>query len=95
MRRMAHFLLLHGAGHGGWCWDRLTPCLVDGGHDATCPDLPCDDLAAGLNEYADSALAVLSGATDDLVVVGHSLGALVAPLVASRIPVRRDRRRAR
>jgi pimeloyl-ACP methyl ester carboxylesterase len=34
-------------------------------------------------------VAALDGATGDVVVVGHSLGALVVPLVASRVPVRR------
>ena len=33
--------------------------------------------------------ASLHAAVDEVVVVGHSLGALVAPLVAHRLPVRR------
>ena len=86
---MAHFLLLHGACHGGWCWDSVVALLRDAGHDATAPDLPCDDLNAGLSEYAEAAIAALAGEPSDLVVVGHSLGALVAPLVAAKLPTRR------
>lgn len=87
---MAHFLLLHGACHGGWCWDRVVSQLRERGHSSTAPDLPCDDLQAGLAEYADTAIAALAGeAHRELVVVGHSLGALVVPIVASRLPARR------
>ncbi|MDQ1530701.1 MAG: hypothetical protein QOE37_806 [Microbacteriaceae bacterium] len=86
---MAHFLLLHGACHGGWCWEALASILRSRGHRATAPDLPCEDVTAGLTETTDAAVASLNGAVDDVVVVGHSLGALVAPLVADRLPIRR------
>jgi pimeloyl-ACP methyl ester carboxylesterase len=86
---MTDFLLLHGACHGGWCWDAVVSRLREAGHQAIAPDLPCDDLDAGLSEYADTAVAALNGASGNLVVVGHSLGALVVPLVAARVPVRR------
>jgi pimeloyl-ACP methyl ester carboxylesterase len=86
---MAHFLLLHGACHGGWCWSAVAEILRAAGHETSAPDLPCEDLAAGLSESTDVAVASLRGAVDDVVVVGHSLGALVVPLVAHRLPVRR------
>jgi pimeloyl-ACP methyl ester carboxylesterase len=86
---VAHFLLLHGACHGGWCWNQVSAMLRSEGHQTTAPDLPCEDVAAGLNESAAAAVASLPETADDLVVVGHSLGALVAPLVAQRVPVRR------
>ncbi|MGZ5417556.1 MAG: alpha/beta fold hydrolase [Nocardioides sp.] len=86
---MAHFLLLHGACHGGWCWARVEPILRSAGHRVTAPDLPCEDLGAGLVEYADAAVGALPDGTADVVVVAHSLGALVAPLVAHRLPTRR------
>jgi pimeloyl-ACP methyl ester carboxylesterase len=86
---MAHFLLIHGACHGGWCWDRVAPLLAERGHTSTAPDLPCDDPSAGLAEYTGAALDGLGERTDDLVVVGHSLGALIVPMIASRVPTRR------
>jgi pimeloyl-ACP methyl ester carboxylesterase len=63
--------------------------LESAGHHTTAPDFPCENVAAGLTESADAAVASLQEAGEDLVVVGHSLGALVAPLVAHRLPVRR------
>jgi len=89
---MATFLLIHGACHGGWCWDSVAALLRAQGHRVVAPDLPCDSLEADLDTYADVAAAALgAGAGDpgELVVVGHSLGALVVPLLATRLPVRR------
>jgi len=86
---MAHFLLLHGACHGGWCWDEAAAVLGAAGHGTTAPDLPCESLDAGLTANADAAVAALPDGVGDVVVVAHSLGALIAPLVAHRIPTRR------
>src|SRR4051794_31292966 len=85
---MATFALLHGAWHGGWAWEQVVPRLEAAGHAALAPDLPCADLAAGTPEYAQVVLDAL-GDADDVVVVGHSLGGLTAPLVAAARPVRR------
>ena len=86
---MAHFLLLHGACHGGWCWDPVAAILDAARHRTTAPDLPCESLDIGLTESADAAVAALPDGVGEVVVVGHSLGALLAPLVAHRVPTRR------
>ena len=44
---VAAFGLVHGAGHGAWCWERLIPALAALGHRAWAMDLPCDDPTAG------------------------------------------------
>jgi pimeloyl-ACP methyl ester carboxylesterase len=81
------FALLHGAWHGGWCWQPLAAELAARGHDTVAPDLPITDPAAGAAEYAAAALAALPGT--EVVLVAHSLAGLVAPLVAASAPVRR------
>ena len=81
------FVLIHGAGDVGWYWHLVEPELRRHGHDVVAPDLPCDDDAAGLPEYADAVLEAI-GDRKDLVVVAQSLGAFTAPLVCSRMPVR-------
>ena len=40
---MADFLLVHGAWHGGWCWDAVARGLTERGHRATAIDLPGHD----------------------------------------------------
>jgi alpha-beta hydrolase superfamily lysophospholipase len=88
---MAIFVLVHGSMHGAWCWDALVPALRSRGHWAVAPDLPCDDVRAGLSEYADAVLASLEATVDRevraheaLVLVGHSLGSRTIPVVAAR-----------
>jgi alpha/beta hydrolase family protein len=77
---MASFSLVHGAWHGGWCWDLVRTELEGRGHVVAAPDLPCDDVAAGAEEYA----AVVPVAD---VVVGHSLGGLTIPFVEAHTHV--------
>jgi pimeloyl-ACP methyl ester carboxylesterase len=81
------FGLVHGAWHGAWCWERLVPELEGLGHRAVAVELPTEDPEAGLTRYAELTAAALR-ADDDVVVVGHSLGAAAIPLVARMLPVR-------
>ena len=83
---MATFVLIHGGGDVGWYWHRVVAELHERGHVAVAPDLPCDDDAAGLHEYADTVVDAI-GDRNDLVVVGQSYGGFTAPLVADRVPV--------
>jgi pimeloyl-ACP methyl ester carboxylesterase len=85
---MVTFGLVHGAYHGSWCWEKLTPELELQGHRVLTVDLPSEDPQAGAAEYAAAALTAFGGAGDDLVV-GHSLGGLTIPLIAAARPVRR------
>ncbi len=86
---MTIFGLVHGAWHGAWCWDLVVAELERRGHRGVAVDLPTGDPAAGGVAYADTVVAALDGYDDDIVLVGHSLGGLVVPLVARRRPVRR------
>lgn len=81
---MSTFVLIHGAGDGGWAWHLLVAELKARGHDAVAPDLPSDDDSAGLEEYVQTVVDAV-GAKKDLVVVGHSFGGFTAPLVADRL----------
>jgi pimeloyl-ACP methyl ester carboxylesterase len=80
------FALIHGAGDVGWYWHLVEAQLLERGHDAVAPDLPCDDDAAGLAEYADAVVRAV-GDRSPLVVVAQSLGGFTAPLVCERVPV--------
>lgn len=83
---MATYVLIPGAGGESWYWHRVAPLLRGRGHDVVAPDLPADDETAGFAEYTDVVVRAIGGRRN-LVVVGHSMGGFVAPMVCERVPV--------
>jgi pimeloyl-ACP methyl ester carboxylesterase len=89
---MSTFVLVHGAWHGGWCWERLTPLLEDAGHRVTTPTLTglgerCDlaSAAVDLDTHIDDVLRHLEfERSSDVVLVAHSYAGFVAFGVAER-----------
>jgi pimeloyl-ACP methyl ester carboxylesterase len=94
---MATFILIHGAWHGGWCWERLVPLLAAEGHQVLAPDLPgmgADAQQLGndpLGQWVDFATELVSNAAAPVILVGHSRGGLVISEVAERVPEKIDR----
>jgi SAM-dependent methyltransferase len=80
------FVLIHGAGDGGWYWHLVEAELRARGHDVVAPDLPAGDESLALDDYADAVVAAVADRRD-LVVVAQSFGGFSAPLVAVRLPV--------
>lgn len=81
---MSTFVLIHGAGDGGWAWHLVATELRKSGHGVVAPDLPAGDDTMTLTDYADAVVDAV-GDAQDLVVVGHSFGGFTAPLVADRL----------
>jgi len=69
-------LLVHGAFHGAWCWDRLLPELSSRDVKARAVELPfttlADDEAAVVAE-----IAALADQSEQVVLLGHSFGGVV------------------
>ena len=91
---MSTFVLIHGAWHGGWCWDELRPVLEVAGHTVATPDLPGhgDDTTpiAGvtLDAYAARVGAVIDAQSEPVILVGHSMGGQVITAAAELRPDR-------
>lgn len=81
---MATFVLIHGGGGTASGWDLVASGLVERGHDVVAMDLPCDDPSAGWPEYTDAVVDAI-GDRAELVVVAHSAGGFIAPLVCDRV----------
>ena len=81
------FVLIPGAGidPGAWRWTIAE--LEARGHRALAPPLPLDDPDAGPSAHADAVVDAVRQLRGPLVVVGQSLGAFAASLVAARIQV--------
>ncbi|MBD3648667.1 MAG: alpha/beta fold hydrolase, partial [Pseudomonadales bacterium] len=77
---MANFVLVHGAWHGGWCWQKVRTFLEERGHRVWTPDLPGhgddpgDVADATLDNYVDRVVAPLDECDAPAVLVGHSSG---------------------
>ncbi|WP_395543419.1 alpha/beta fold hydrolase [Neotabrizicola sp. sgz301269] len=78
---MADVLLIHGAGHGAWCWHRLIPALADLGHTARAIDLPG---RGGTTTTLDAqAQAILTALTGPTILVAHSAAGYPASRAAN------------
>src|SRR3954468_22770120 len=77
----ATLVLVHGAWHGAWCWERLTPLLDDAGVPWIAVDLPGhgEDPGPMTDMYgdADHVRRVLDSVDGEVVLVGHSYGGIV------------------
>src|SRR5690348_15509027 len=71
-------LLVHGAWHGSWCWDRVRAALDRQAITTTAIDLPsCGRDPARLGGLADDAAAIAAAAaaiSGDVVICAHSYG---------------------
>lgn len=91
---MAHFILVPGAWHGGWCFERLRPLLEGQGHGMVAVDLPgmgSDDATIAtvtLAQWADHVADLVRAAPEPVILCGHSRGGLVISEVAERVPDR-------
>lgn len=84
---MAHFVLIHGGFHGAWCWEPLLAELERAGHASFAMDLPIDRPLTWIDDYADAVVESVAGRdVEGAYLVGHSLGGIVAPRVAAKLP---------
>ncbi|WAS99593.1 alpha/beta fold hydrolase [Nannocystis punicea] len=89
-----HFVLVHGAWHGAWCWATTARLLEARGHRVTPLDLPShgDDETAPasvtLAHYAGRVIAALDAIEGTVVLVGHSMGGIVISTVAEARPAK-------
>lgn len=84
---MSDFLLVPGAGCDAGYWHLVAGRLAELGHRGIPVQLPCEDDAAGLEEYAGCITAAAGGLSAP-VIVAHSFGAFSAALAAARLQPR-------
>jgi len=89
---VATYVLVHGAWHGAWCWEKLTPLLESEGHTVVTPDLPGrGDAPAPASEMTLAANAErvrehLERADEPVILVGHSMGGMAVTQAAELAP---------
>jgi pimeloyl-ACP methyl ester carboxylesterase len=86
------FVLVHGGGHGGWCWKPVAQLLRADGHDVYAPTLSglgerrhLLTHETGLETHIEDVVQVLFHEDlHDVVLVGHSYGGMVITGAADR-----------
>lgn len=93
----ATIMLVHGACHGAWCWDRLVPLLEGSEYRVIAPDLPGRGTQGRpgwrwtLNDYAEAIVAAGRRQPGPVIAVGHSMGGMVIAAAAELEPAMFER----
>ncbi|WCJ31048.1 Methyl jasmonate esterase 1 [Euphorbia peplus] len=91
-----HYVLVHGACHGAWCWYKVAALLKSSGNRVTCLDMAASgvnpkqvndvhsfsDYVEPLMEYMRS----LSPEDEKVILVGHSMGGFCLSVAMGRFP---------
>ena len=88
------FVLVHGAWHGAWCWDRVAPKLIEAGAQVSLPVLrgvgeraaentPTPTIEDHIRDVAEAVKT--AAASGRVVLVGHSYAGMLVTAVADRM----------
>ncbi len=88
-------VMIHGMFCGGWVWENYRPFFEAKGYRCITPTLRYHDLAAGeppdprlgttsLLDYAADLEDIIRGLDEPPVIIGHSMGGLLAQILGSR-----------
>ena len=89
---MSTFVLVHGAWHGAWCWERVAPLLREAGQRVITPDLPghgadrTPPWRVTLGSYARRVRNAAREGGERAIAVGHSMDGVVITQAAAREP---------
>ena len=91
---MSCYILVHGASHGAWCWNKVVPLLQQYGHTVIAPDLPGHGhdrtpiQNVTLKAYTDRICEVIDAQDENVILVGHSMAGIVITQTAEYRPDR-------
>ncbi|QHT70843.1 alpha/beta hydrolase [Rhodocytophaga rosea] len=85
------YLLIHGAWHGAWCWNKVIPLLQAKGHKAIAIDLPghgqdtqpLPDIT--LEDYVQAVVKTATDQQGQIILVGHSMAGIVISQAAEKL----------
>jgi pimeloyl-ACP methyl ester carboxylesterase len=91
-----HFVLIHGAWHGGWCWDGVIRVLEKTRNTAEAPTMPGhhpkdDRSLVTFGSYVEKIIEVLERQPKPVILVGHSSAGFLLQAAAPKMPDKIER----
>lgn len=91
-RKSSTYVLLHGAWHANWCWNKIILLLQMTGHRVIAPDLPghgfdqtpFSDITLGL--YVSCLKDIVFALPQPVTLVAHSMAGIIASQFAELFP---------
>lgn len=85
------YVLVHGAWHGAWCWEKVQPLMMKKGCRVIAVDLPghgkdtanADDVTFA--DYVEKVRETANNTEGEIILVGHSMGGTVISQAAEEL----------
>ncbi|MBK8952230.1 MAG: alpha/beta fold hydrolase [Chitinophagaceae bacterium] len=82
-QKQTTYILVHGAWHGAWCWNKVVPLMEAKGDKVLAIDLPGhgkdttnpDNIT--FNDYVHKVVSVVNSNDGEVILVGHSMAGTV------------------
>ncbi|XWS33672.1 hypothetical protein CRYUN_Cryun22dG0102800 [Craigia yunnanensis] len=91
----SHFVLVHGACHGAWCWYKVVTLLKSSGHRVTAFDMAASGVHPkqvqeihSISDYSEPLMEFMVSlpTKEKVILVGHSIGGLFISVAMERFP---------
>ena len=93
MSNTSPIILIHGAWHGSWCWQKIIPLLLEQqGRIVLAPNLPGhqpndrSDQKITLQSYINCIVSIIDQQSQPVMLVGHSMAGMLIAQVAELRP---------
>lgn len=85
MKKNKNIILVHGAWHGPWCWEKIVPLLDAQGYKIRTPELS-NTAETTLKSLVQELVVWLEFYDSPVILVGHSMAGVIISQVAEKIP---------
>lgn len=85
------YVLVHGAWHGAWCWNKVIPLMAKKGYKVIAIDLPShgsDTIQATsvtFDHYVKKVTETVEKVNGEVILIGHSMGGTVISQAAENL----------
>lgn len=81
------YIFIHGAWHSSFCWNHMVvPLIESNGYRTSVINLPIANRDSGIQDYAKQVCLYLEQQSKPVILVGHSMGAMVANQAYDALP---------